>query len=709
MRVTFHDPGHLGMRRAVRAAVATPVGLALALYVFDDTDGVVFTLFGIVGLLVNADFAGSAAQRLASYLTTGVAGSVVLVIGWAISPTTWMAVTATVLVAFLLSFLNLLRGPIAVGTPAVMLIYVVAVSLESGPGDLGPYLGGWWLAVAVSTATALLLLPRSRRADVRKALAEVFSTAARGTERMWLSASPAAPDDAFADLPAAVAEVNRLYNGQPYRTWGLTRRDQALTLIVDMANDMQLVLRDAFVPRAVFLPSATLPAVQALARAIVASLDDLAADMLDPRRIPDVTAIDHARNDLLVALEAWVLEQAHGGRPSAEISEEVAGNHGLRILGLLVEQIVQVARNANGAPAQDTTSHLPVPVLHRSTLLLSQLHFSSPWLRNSLRSSLGLGLAVLVVQLTGVEKGFWVLLGVISILRFDAVGTRSFAWRAIAGTALGVVVASAILAVVGDQEWVLWILLPVATFLAAWAAVAIGFTSGQFAFSMMILFALGIVNWPPQPALAIVRLEDIALGAGVAIVVGVLLWPRGAVGHLRREVSIALRAAADYLAAAIDVTLDRVDEATIEERRRTAIESAQRASETYDVSLMQRGPAEDLRPWTRAVASSYLLVSTGRIVATMGQTHPNVHQHSALMEALAQARDELTDHWDAVADEADGSAPVPSGSRAPTPVPPPRIVMEHIDTTADARALIVSIWTVDWVHHLDHLDPVPST
>ncbi len=707
MRLAIHDPGHLALHRALRAAIALPLGLAIALYLIGDLQGVIFTIFGIVGLLINADFAGSAGQRLASYAATGVAGTVALVIGWAISPTTWIAVVVTMGVAFLLSFLNLLRGPIAVGTPAVMLIYVVAVSLTPVPDSLLAYLAGWWLAVAVSTVTALVLLPHNRRADVRRELAAVFDAAARGAERVWLATPAATPEVAFADLETAVDQLDRQHGGQPFRTWGLTRRDQALTLLVDMANDLNFVLRDTFVPRGVFLPADTLPAVQELARTVVAALDDLAASVADPRRVPDVAGLDRARTQLTDALQDWVLKQARAGQPMADISTAVAGNHGLRVLGLLVEQLLQVARNANGAPAQELESNLPVPVLQRSTLLRSQLRLSSPWMRGALRTAFGLGLAVLVVQLTGVDKGFWVLLGVISILRFDAVGTRSFAWRAVLGTAVGVAVGSALLAVVGSYEWVLWVLLPIVTFLAGWAAVVVGFAGGQMAFSMLILIALGITAWPPQPGLAIVRFEDVALGAVVAVVVGVLMWPRGAVGHLRKEVSVAIRAATDYLVAAISSTLGRLSAEELEHLRQTAIRAAELAGETYDVSLMQRGPAEDLRPWTRSVAATYLLISTGRVVAASGTVAPALRQRPALVDALTQAQSELRQHWDAVAERAISPA---ESSEAPTgPVPPPRVVPDAIDDSDDARALIVTIWTVDWVHHLDRLEPIPVT
>ena len=707
MRLTLPDPGHLAVRRGIRAAVALPIGLAVSLYVVDDIQGVVFTLFGIVGLLMNADFAGSAPQRLGSYLLTGVAGTVALLIGWAISPSTITAVVATVVVAFGLSFLNLLRGAVAVGTSAVQLVYIVAVSLEAQPGDLRSYLAGWWLAVLISTVTALVLLPRNRRTDIRAALAGVFRATARGAEAVWVRGEqPSA--SSFTELSGAVQRLNDAYGGQPYRTFGITRRDQSLTLLVAMANDLRTLLVDTLTARGVTLPTHTLPAVERLARDLVTSLDDLADAMTDEHHLPDVAALDEARVDLVDSLSGWVIEQSAADAPPADISAAVAGNHGLRILSLLVEQLLQVARSANGGQPQEVTRGLPVPVLHTATLVRSQLSLASPWLRNSLRSAVGLGLAVLVVQITGVEKGFWVLLGVVSILRFDAVGTRSIAWRAVAGTIAGVIIASVLLHLVGSHQWVLWVLLPIVTFLAAWTAARVGFTAGQTAFSMLVLIGLGIVSWPPQPGLAIVRVEDVALGAIVAVVVGVLMWPRGAVGHLRQEIAAAIRSSAQLIAGALSVAAGEQAPELVDRLRTTAVADAERAAETYDVSLMQRGPSEDLRPWTQAVSSTYILISTGRVISTMTSANASIANQATFVAALDQARAQALAHWNRVADDILAS-PTPSRSAVTGPVPPPEVHVGRVTTPDEARAVIATIWTIDWINHLDRLNPLPTT
>ena len=84
------------------------------------------------------------------------------------------------------------------------------------------------------------------------------------------------------------------------------------------------------------------------------------------------------------------------------------------------------------------------------------------WFRNAVRGAVGLALAVAVVEITDVEHGFWVVLGTLSVLRSNALGTGATALRAVGGTAVGFVVGSAIMIGVADHSVLLWVLLPVA-------------------------------------------------------------------------------------------------------------------------------------------------------------------------------------------------------------------------------------------------------
>jgi hypothetical protein len=185
----------------------------------------------------------------------------------------------------------------------------------------------------------------------------------------------------------------------------------------------------------------------------------------------------------------------------------------------------------------------PQALAHR---LVSHLSFRSVWFRNALRGAVGLALAVGVVEVTNVSHGFWVVLGTLSVLRSSALGTGATALRAIGGTAVGFIAGSVIMIGLADHSVFLWVVLPVVVLLSGMAPSMISFAAGQAAFTLVV----------------IILFEDVAIGCGVSIVVGILFWPRGATAALGRALSTAFAASSAYLADAVDrltVTSRHVD------------------------------------------------------------------------------------------------------------------------------------------------------
>ncbi len=151
----------------------------------------------------------------------------------------------------------------------------------------------------------------------------------------------------------------------------------------------------------------------------------------------------------------------------------------------------------------------------------------SVWFRNSLRGATALALAVAVVEATDVQHGFWVVLGTMSVLRSNALGTGANALRAVAGTVVGFAVGSLILVGLGHHLALLWAVLPVAVLVAGVAPSAISFAAGQAGFTVAVVIIFNILD-PVGVEVGLVRVEDVAIGVGVSTVVGLLFWPRGA-------------------------------------------------------------------------------------------------------------------------------------------------------------------------------------
>jgi hypothetical protein len=193
--------------------------------------------------------------------------------------------------------------------------------------------------------------------------------------------------------------------------------------------------------------------------------------------------------------------------------------------------------------------------------ITSYLEPHSVWLHNSLRGAAGLGLAVLAARLTGVQHSFWVVLGALSVLRSNALNTGQDAVRAVLGTGAGFIVGAALLIGIGTNTTLLWLLLPPAVFLAGVAPAVISFAGGQAAFTLTVVILFSILQ-PTGWRVGLVRIEDVALGVGVSLVVGVLFWPRGAAPALRRALAEAYADGAGYLASTVRSGTSRGDPGT---------------------------------------------------------------------------------------------------------------------------------------------------
>jgi uncharacterized membrane protein YccC len=172
----------------------------------------------------------------------------------------------------------------------------------------------------------------------------------------------------------------------------------------------------------------------------------------------------------------------------------------------------------------------------------------SVWFQNSVRGAAGLAVAVYIAQRTGLQHSFWVVLGTLSVLRSNALGTGRSIVSALAGTAVGIVVGALLVIAIGTHETVLWGVLPVAILLAACAPRAISFAAGQAGFTVVLFILFNLIQ-PVGWRVGLIRVEEIAIGFAISLGVGLLFWPRGAGALLRQDVATAYARGADYVVA----------------------------------------------------------------------------------------------------------------------------------------------------------------
>ena len=124
--------------------------------------------------------------------------------------------------------------------------------------------------------------------------------------------------------------------------------------------------------------------------------------------------------------------------------------------------VSQIAANVDWAAAAERRSWLeqllgrqpaglagPLSAAHERAGAHVERH--SLWLQNSVRGAVGLGLAVLVANLTGVQHAFWVVLGTLSVLRSNALSTGENVLRGLLGTVAGFVVGGVLVVLIGTN------------------------------------------------------------------------------------------------------------------------------------------------------------------------------------------------------------------------------------------------------------------
>ncbi|MGZ4658649.1 MAG: FUSC family protein [Blastococcus sp.] len=586
-------------RRAARTAIVMPALFALGTVVIGDPGAATFAAFGSFALLLLADFGGSLGERLAAQASLVVAGCVFITLATLVSRTPWAAALAMLAVGFAVLFAGVVSSVLVAASTSVLLSFILPVAtpaaLESIPGRLL----GWLVAGVVSLPAVTLLWPAPRAEPLRDAAAEacrLLSARLTAEVARWHGEDGEDVDEAVARANAAVGRLRATFLATSYRPSGLTTANRAIVRLVDEVVWLSVILDSAATVR--HRPRAH-PTVRDVKTAAAVLLEH-AGKALSLKEPPQDSLQDHL-DDLARArraMEAMAMadaEPARDGRSAEDLVGSLAPSFRAQELSFAVlaiaENIAIVAAAEERAWWQKLLGRqprgLPGPFASAQERALAHVEPHSVWLRNSLRGGVALGGAVLVADLSGAQHSFWIVLGALSVLRSNALSTGQSAVRGLIGTTIGFVVGGLLVLLVGTNPVVLWVLLPVAILIAG-IAPSISFTAGQAGFTVTLLVLFNIIS-PAGWQVGIVRIEDVAIGCAVSLAVGVLFWPRGAAGALRRALAEAYAEAAAYLRAAAEIGADEGTREDAWAGGARAAAAARRLDDAFREYLAERG------------------------------------------------------------------------------------------------------------------------
>jgi len=627
------DRGFGALRRATRAAIVMPGMFAVGDKVIGNPQVALFAVFGSLAMLLLVDFGGPIAERLQAEAALAVTGGVFVCLATLASRTAWLAAVAMAVAGFGVIFAGVVSSVLAGATTALLLAFILPVSLAAPASAVPGRLAGWAMAGGAALVATALLWPAPARDRLRGAAAAACRALAarlRAGVAYLLSGMDEQfaldRDHAAAQSDQAVGALRGDFLAMPYRPTGLSTPARTTVRLVDELNWLNSIVIQPGLHRG-GVHRAALRVKEAAAAVL-----DRAADLLDARGgssdeldaavaelaaaraemqegvMTDLPVLSlRPANDRAVAgppvdPEPPASGPAAGGEPGSEFITSLDPAFRAEELSCAVSLI---ARNTGLTAAAERRSWqerwlgrqpagVPGTLSAARERITSYLEPHSVWLHNSLRGAAGLGLAVLVARLTGVQHSFWVVLGALSVLRSNALNTGQDAVRAILGTVAGFIVGAALLVGIGTNTTVLWFLLPLAVFLAGVAPAVISFTGGQAAFTLTVVILFNIIQ-PTGWRLGLVRIEDVAIGVGVSLVAGVLFWPRGAMAALRQALAEAYADGAGYLVSTVQFGMSRGDPGTpalpapAGDAARAAAAS-RRLDDAFRTYLAERGP-----------------------------------------------------------------------------------------------------------------------
>ena len=345
-------------------------------------------------------------------------------------------------VGFATLFAGVINGYVAAAATGALLTFVLSVTLPAPNSAIPERLEGWGLAAGAAICALMLLWPPRQRADFRRRAAGRFVPLPTTSTRTR-SLGP--------DVHASRARRSTLWGGvswgpstvRPARPVRWPRSPRFPTSSTGFSR-LSHAIRN---PRcSSSWPARKTPKRWWPPRVLLRA----SAERLEGRDgQPDFERLEEAREAVARALMRR-LPELPSDIPAGEVPRALdapfriraltyaarqAAAYGLLASGVEVPELdrVDIARPRQARAAIEATERLTIE--HASV--------RSVWFRNSLRGAVGLSLAVYVAQRTGLQHGFWVVLGTLSVLRSNALGTGRSIVSALAGTAVGIVLGAA--------------------------------------------------------------------------------------------------------------------------------------------------------------------------------------------------------------------------------------------------------------------------
>jgi uncharacterized membrane protein YccC len=585
-------------RDVVRFAVTVPAPLAVAVLVEGGVEqgpalgaGVFATTGALAASL--APQSGLLRDRLRRTAAAVGFGAVGLLVGQFASGGGWAPVVVIALLSAVAALISSVNAVLSLGA-LQLLVYTALASGLVTPLSTAEEIAFFFAGAAWAALTILVQAATEKHDPDRTAVATVFT---RIADLLTAAGTPRAEES----RRALTTALNAAYDAVIRTRSHSSGRSRELSELAGVLN-------------------AAAPLVEA---AVASARAGVAADPEDVNAVHALaTALD--RDSELDEDRPPAVEDAPAPRRAVR--------HGIRLVWNVVGDPEERAGAAAARPEVDLRTRLRD---------LASRTVASPDSRAfAFRLALCMTVAEIARQYLPIDRPYWVLLTVAIVLKPDFGSVFTRAVQRGAGTLLGVLIGSALLAVLPRDAWVLVAMAGFAALLP-WARNA---NFGLFSvFQTPVIILLLDLALPSGPGIVGARLIDTLIGCAIVLVFGYLLWPQ----TWRAPLEQALRDAA----LALDAFVEAAFTGSPAERRRARRRNYRALTELQ--TQLQRRLAEPPPISNRAAAWWPVIVQLERtsdavteavIARREGDPSPDLAQVAVLRRAIRQLEEDVRAH-----------------------------------------------------------------
>lgn len=290
-----------------------------------------------------------------------------------------------------------------------------------------------------------------------------------------------------------------------------------------------------------------------------------------------------------------------------------------------IEQIAWIVHGGNTGNMEELSESAAVkfitPQEYRFQVLKDNFSFQSVIFRHSLRLAVVSMVSFFVGAYLEVHNPYWILLTAVVILRPNYGLTKTRAKERTIGTLIGGVVALGIVFVV--QSMVVFAILGVVSFLLAFTMIQRNYRAGAALITLNVVFIYALLE-PDIWNVIQFRVLDTAIGAGLATLGNILLWPAWEVKSIRGVIATSIQDNRKFLLEIVDLYESKeIRPTSYNLARKEAFLSVSNLSATFQRMTQEpKSQQHNLKQIYQLVSLNHTFLSALASTSTFIQNHP---------------------------------------------------------------------------------------